>query len=50
MGRLFKFLIYLIVLGSIGLVGYAYLGPFFFPANFAPPQTEIREPLTLEGG
>ena len=48
MGRLFKFLIYLIILGGIGLVGYAYVGPFF-GADFSAPQTEIREPVTLEG-
>ena len=48
MGRLIKFLIYLIILGGIGLVGYAYLGPFF-GADFSAPQTEIREPVTLDG-
>ena len=48
MGRLFKFLIYLIVLAAIGLIGYAYLGPFF-GADFSAPQTEIREPVTLDG-
>ena len=48
MGRLFKFLIYLIILGAIALIGYAYLGPFF-GADFSAPQTEIREPVTLDG-
>lgn len=48
MGRLFKFLIYLIVLAAIGLIGYAYLGPFF-GADFSAPQSEIREPVTLDG-
>ncbi len=47
MGRLIKYLIYLIVLGLIGLVIYAYAGPFF-GADFDPPQTEVREPVTLD--
>jgi hypothetical protein len=46
MGRLFKLLIFLIFAGFIGLVGYAYVGPFF-GAEFAPAQVEIREPVTL---
>ncbi|MEM6941735.1 MAG: hypothetical protein AAF509_16595 [Pseudomonadota bacterium] len=47
MGKLIKLLIYLIVLGFIALVGYAYVGPFF-GADFAPAQVEMREPVTLE--
>ena len=46
MGRLIKFLIYLICLGFIGLVAYAYLGPFF-GADFTAPKSEIREPVNL---
>lgn len=46
MRRLFKALIYLLILGFIGLIGYAYIGPFF-GADFAPAQTEVREPVTL---
>lgn len=46
MGRLFKYLIYLIILAAIGLVGYAYLGPWF-GADFSPPQSEIRTPVIL---
>lgn len=46
MGRLIKFLIYLICLSFIGLVGYAYIGPFF-GADFSAPQSEIREPVDL---
>lgn len=46
MGRLLKFLIYIICLCFIGLVGYAYLGPFF-GADFSAPQDEIREPVIL---
>ncbi|WP_172839521.1 hypothetical protein [Sulfitobacter alexandrii] len=48
MGRLIKFLIFLLIVGFIGLVGYAYVGPFF-GAEFAPPQVETREPVTLSG-
>lgn len=39
-------LIYLLILGFIALVGYAYIGPFF-GADFAPEQIEIREPIVL---
>ncbi|WP_170324678.1 hypothetical protein [Ruegeria arenilitoris] len=46
MGRLIKFLLYLICLGFIGLVAYAYLGPFF-GVDFSAPQEEIREPVIL---
>ncbi len=48
MGRLFKLLIFLLVIGFVGLVGYAYIGPFF-GADFAPAQIETRQPVTLEG-
>jgi hypothetical protein len=48
MGRLFKLLIFLLVVGFIGLVGYAYVGPFF-GADFAPSQVETRVPVTLLG-
>ncbi len=46
MGRLIKFLIYLICLCFIGLVGYTYIGPFF-GVDFSAPQSEIREPVIL---
>jgi hypothetical protein len=45
--RLFKFLIYLAVIGGIGLAGYAYVGPFF-GADFSAPQSETRVPVTLD--
>ena len=47
MGRIVKWLIYLAVLGGITLVAYAYVGPFF-GADFSPPQTEVRQPVTLD--
>jgi len=46
MGRLIKLLIFLLIVGFIGLVGYAYVGPFF-GAEFAPAQVEIRQPVIL---
>ncbi|WP_170381379.1 hypothetical protein [Ruegeria atlantica] len=46
MGRVIKFLLYLICLSFIGLVAYAYLGPFF-GVDFSAPQEEIREPVIL---
>lgn len=47
MGRILKLLFYLVILAGIGLVGYAYIGPFF-GADFSPPQTEIRQPVELD--
>jgi hypothetical protein len=46
MGKLFKLLIFLAIIGFIGLVGYAYVGPFF-GVDFSPEQTETRQPVTL---
>lgn len=40
-GRVFKVLLFLLVLGFIGLTGYAYLG------DLSPEQSEMREPVTL---
>ncbi|MDG1450139.1 MAG: hypothetical protein P8Q93_09615 [Ascidiaceihabitans sp.] len=34
------------ILAFIGLVGYAYVGPFF-GADFSAPQVEVRQPLIL---
>lgn len=47
MGRLIKWLIYLIILAGIALIAYAYIGPFF-GADFSAPLQEIREPVTLD--
>lgn len=46
MARLVKYLVYLIVLAAIGLVGYAYVGPWF-GADFSAPTAEMRKPLVL---
>lgn len=47
MGRLFKYLIYLLILAALGLVIYAYLGPWF-GVDFSAPQGEITLPVTLD--
>lgn len=47
MSRLIKFLLYIICLTIIGVVGYAYLGPWF-GSDFSAPQSEIRIPVTLD--
>ncbi len=46
MGRLIKYLIYLLILGAIGLIAYAYLGEFF-GADFSSPAEETRLPVVL---
>lgn len=48
MGRIIKWLFYLLVLGGIALVAYAYLGPFF-GVDFSPPQVEFRQPVEIDG-
>lgn len=47
MSKIFKLLFFLMIVGFIGLVGYAYVGEFF-GANFSPPQSETRVPVTLD--
>lgn len=47
MGRIIKWLFILLILAIIGLVAYAYIGPFF-GANFSPSTQEIRLPLVLD--
>ena len=43
MGYLIKLVVLVLVLGFIGLVGYAYL------VDLAPAQQEIRLPVVLQG-
>ena len=47
MGRVIKWLIYLLIIGGLALVAYAYIGPYF-GADFSPPPTEVRKPVTLD--
>ncbi|WP_166434031.1 hypothetical protein [Roseovarius spongiae] len=49
MFRLIKWLIYLAIIAFVGLVAYAYIGPFF-GADFSPPVNEIRQEIILETG
>ncbi len=49
MRRLIKGILILAVLGFLAFVAFAYLGPLLFPAEFAPPLEEIRQPVTLGG-
>jgi len=42
-----KWLIYLLIIGALALIAYAYIGPYF-GADFSPPQTEVRQPVTLD--
>lgn len=44
MGRLLKFLFFVILIGAIGLVGYAYLG------DLSPEQKDISTPVELDAG
>lgn len=46
MGRLIKFLIYLMVFSFIGLVLLAYMGPQF-GMDFSPPSHVIVVPVEL---
>jgi len=42
MGRILKLVAFLVVLGFVGLTGYAYLG------DLAPDQREVNEPVELD--
>jgi hypothetical protein len=42
MGRLLtRLVLFLLVIGALGLVGYAYLG------DISPEQTDVSEPVNL---
>lgn len=47
MWRLIKYLFYLAVIAAIGLIGYAYIGPFV-GVDFSAPQSEVTAPVTLD--
>ena len=42
MGRLFTLILVLLLLGFIGLVGYAYLG------DMAPDSADVKVPVVLD--
>lgn len=41
--RLLKLLLFLIVVGSAGLIGFAYFG------NLDPEQQDVSQPVDLDG-
>jgi O-antigen/teichoic acid export membrane protein len=47
MVRLIKYLLIFGVLAALGLVAYAYIGPWF-GADFSVPVQEIRKPVVLD--
>lgn len=47
MGRILKYLFYLILLGGVGIVIYAYVGPHI-GEDFSKPRQEIRQKVTLD--
>jgi predicted small lipoprotein YifL len=48
MWRIIKALLFLAVLAVIAFIGYAYVGPIFFPTDFAAPSQEVTVPVTLD--
>lgn len=46
--RIFKYLIYLAILGALGVILYAYVGPHI-GEDFSRPQQEIRQRIMLDG-
>lgn len=42
MGRLLKLLFFLILIGVLALIGYAYLG------DLSPEQNDVSEPVELD--
>ena len=42
MGKLFKLVLFLLVMGFVGLIGFAYLG------DLSPQQSDTREPVTID--
>jgi hypothetical protein len=42
MGKLFKLVLFLIVMLFVGFIGFAYFG------DLSPQQSDIRQPVTLD--
>ena len=49
MWRLTKVLIFVTVLGGLGLIAFAYVGPIL-GADFSPTKSPISEPVELDLG
>ena len=47
MGKLIKWLLYLIITGISVLTIYAFVGPLVFGVEFEPPQTLITNSIKL---
>lgn len=45
--RILKWLVLMVIIGAIGLAGYAYIAPYF-GVDFTPSKVEIREPVVLD--
>ena len=46
--RLIKFILFLVILGGIALIAYAYVGPVLMPSDFAAPSAPVSENITLD--
>lgn len=42
MGRLFKLLLFLIIVGILAIIGYAYFG------DLSPNRVEVNQPVELD--
>lgn len=49
MGRLLKWVFYLVIILGLGLLAYAYVGPIV-DKDFTPESNEIRIPVELDAG
>tara|TARA_B100001540_G_C15172927_1_gene358423 strand:+ start:202 stop:354 length:153 start_codon:yes stop_codon:yes gene_type:complete len=47
MGKLIKWLLYILVTGFSVLIIYSFLGPLFFGVEFEPQQTLISNTIKL---
>ncbi len=45
--KLIKLLVAVAILGGVGLVVYAYVGPVLFPSDFAAPAQTVTQDVTL---
>ena len=48
MWRIVRILVLLAVIVAFGVIAFAYVGPWMFPAEFAAPRHEVTLPVTLE--
>lgn len=48
MWRIIKALLVLAIVAALGVIAFAYAGPWLFPAEFAAPQQEITLPVELD--